>query len=245
MKAIVQTIRGGVASALWVMGAPFVTTWAAFTAQTRNSTCALVSAHFRRFLRRCRIEVVIDGDTPPKGQGAVICYNESSFADVAAFGMIMWDYIDRAAAADLYAYLPFGRRLARKAQIEMVPRGNRLGTEALMDRLIDKVRGGDRLAWGGEGHIVGIDGIGHFKRGACLIAIRAQVPIVPVTYYGGHKAMPFPTVRARPGTIRVRFGTPISTEGLTEDDARDLADKVQAIVSETYETLRAEAEVTS
>ena len=44
MKSIVQTIRGGMASALWLMGAPFVTTWATFTAQTRESTCALVSA---------------------------------------------------------------------------------------------------------------------------------------------------------------------------------------------------------
>lgn len=241
MKAIVQTIRGGIASALWLMGAPFITTWAAFTTQTRDSACALVGAHFRRFLRRCRIEVKIDGTPPPEGAGAIVCYNESSFADVAAFGMIMWDYVDRVAAADLYAFLPFGRRLARKAQIEMVPRGNRNGTDELIERIVGKVQGGERMAWGGEGHLVGIDGVGHFKRGACIVAIRAQVPIVPVTYYGGHKAMPFPTVRARPGTIHVRFGTPISTVGLTEDDARDLADKVQAIVSQTYEEMRIEA----
>ncbi len=240
MNAIVQTIRGAVASAAWVIGAPFVTTWTALTPQTRDSSCALISAHFRRFLNRCRIDVSIDGPRPPKGTGAVICYNESSFADVAAFGMVMWDHIDRAAAADLYAYLPFGRRLARKAQIEMVPRGNRTGTDAVMSRLYDKLAGGDRLAWGGEGHIVGMDGIGHFKRGASLLAIRAQVPIVPVTFYGGHKTLPFRSVRARPGTIHIRFGTPISTQGLIEDDARDLADKVQAIVARTYETLRAE-----
>ena len=45
------------------------------------------------------------------------------------------------------------------------------------------------------------------------------------------------TVRARPGTIRVRFCKPVSTEHYEEADARDLADKLQQVVSENYVAL--------
>lgn len=45
------------------------------------------------------------------------------------------------------------------------------------------------------------------------------------------------TLRARPGTVRVRYGPPLSTTGLTEDDARALADRAQAMVTEMYAAL--------
>lgn len=240
MQAVIETVRGGLASAEWVMRAPFVNLRAALWAETTEDARDMIANHFSRFLRHCGIDVVVDGESPAQGFGSVFCYNEASFADVSAFAKIMLDRVDRAAAADLYAYLPFGRTMARKAKIELVPRGNRAGTDRILDKLVEKVRGGERLAWGGEGRIHGKDGVAHFKRGASLIAIRAGVPIVPVTFFGGHSLLPLGSVRARAGTVFVRFGAPISTIGLTESDARDLADKVQAVVTQTYEALRRE-----
>ncbi len=120
----------------------------------------------------------------------------------------------------------------------MVPRGNRLATEALMARMVEAVKSGERLAWGGEGRISGIDGVARFKVGAALIAIRAQVPIYPVAFCGGQRLLPFKSIRARPGTIKVRFGAPVSTAGLQESDARDLADRTQSIVAAMYEVLK-------
>jgi 1-acyl-sn-glycerol-3-phosphate acyltransferase len=102
------------------------------------------------------------------------------------------------------------------------------------------VRAGERQAWGGEGRIVGMDGIGRFKIGASLIAIRAQVPVIPVTFCGGHQIMPFGGVRARPGLVRVHFGAPIATNGLTEDDARAFADRLQAVIAARYAEMKAE-----
>ena len=83
----------------------------------------------------------------------------------------------------------------------------------------------------------GKDEVLRFKVGSALIAIRAGVPLVPVAFRGGHQALPLKSVRARPGTIRVRFGTPISTVGLVEEGARDLADRAQAAVAALYAEL--------
>lgn len=235
-----STLRGGIASAAFLMGLPIVSARIAFGRMDRNAACAAIAGHFGRFLTRCGARVIVEGDVPQADGGYVLCYNESSFVDVAAFCEVMWPYIDRAAAADLYAYIPFGRRMARKAGIEMVPRGNRAGTERLMAEVVARVRAGERQAWGGEGRIVGMDGIGRFKIGASLIAIRAQVPVIPVTFCGGHQIMPFGGVRARPGVVRVHFGAPVPTSGLTEEDARALADRLQAVIAGRYAAMKAE-----
>lgn len=194
----------------------------------------MIASHFARFLDTCRISVDVRGDPPKPGTGCVVCYNETSFADVAAFGKVMWDHVDRGAVADLYAYIPFARSSTRKAAIELVPRGNRQATDQLLARMVLAIAAGERVAWGGEGRLSGKDGVARFKIGASLIAIRSQSPVFPVAYHGGHHAMPLGSFRARPGTIRVRFGAPIPTKGLTEEDARDLADHTQSIVAGMY-----------
>lgn len=119
-----------------------------------------------------------------------------------------------------------------------MPRGNRAGTDKLLRKMVAALKNGERIGWGGEGRIVAKDGVGRFKIGASLIAIRAQAPIVPAAFFGGHHIMPFPSVRAKPGTVHVRFGTPIPTKGLVEEDARALADRVQIVFAGMYEDLR-------
>jgi 1-acyl-sn-glycerol-3-phosphate acyltransferase len=232
-----EVFRGGRASALWLCGVPFVNLRIALGARNEQDARRLIGAHCGRFLDMCRISVDVGGTPPEPGTGCVVCYNEASFADVAAFGKVMWSHVDRAAAADLYGYFPFGRSSSRKAAIELVPRGNRQATERLMEKMVLAVTAGERLAWGGEGRISGLDGVGRFKVGASLIAIRAQAPIIPVVFCGGHRVLPFPSVRARPGRIRVRFGAPIPTAGRKEDDARDLADHVQSVIAGMYAVL--------
>ncbi|HQU70551.1 MAG TPA: lysophospholipid acyltransferase family protein [Albidovulum sp.] len=238
MGTLGEILRGGRASARWFCGAPFVNLRIALTAKDAQHARRLIEAHFTRFLETCQISVDVGGTPPEPGAGCVVCYNEASFADVAAFGKVMWPHIDRAAAADLYAYLPFGRSSARKAAIELVPRGNRLATERLLEVMVRAAKAGERLAWGGEGRLSGQDGVARFKIGASLIAIRAQVPVIPMVFYGGYRVLPLGSIRARPGTIHARFGAPIPTAGLEDDDARDLADHTQAIVARMYEGLR-------
>ena len=168
----------------------------------------------------------------------MVCYNESSFVDLMAFCKEMWTHIDRAAAADLYKWFPFAQPAFRNLPIDFVARGNRAETDRLMNTMVGHVQRGERVSWGGEGRLSGIDGILRFKVGASLIAIRAGAPIVPVAFFGGHHAMPLGRLRARPGQISIRFGAPIPTDGMTEDDARDLADRVHREVSRLYEELR-------
>lgn len=238
MEKMAETWRGARASLAWLFEAPFVNARIAFFAKDENRARTLLARHCARFLETCQINVEVDGEPPSPGTGCVLNYNETSFADVVAYGASLWNYVDRAAAADLYGYLPFGKSAARKAGIELVPRGNRQAIERLLVKMVKALKRGERLAWGGEGRLQGRDGVGRFKVGGSLIAIRAQVPVIPLVFYGGHRAMPLGSVRARPGKILIRFGLPIPTTGLNEEDARSLADQVHDATVAIYADLK-------
>lgn len=53
-----------------------------------------------------------------------------------------------------------------------------------------------------------------FHEGAAFIAIKAQVPIVPIGLIGTHELLPMHSVHIRPQRIVVNIGDPISTAGL-------------------------------
>jgi 1-acyl-sn-glycerol-3-phosphate acyltransferase len=67
-----------------------------------------------------------------------------------------------------------------------------------------------------------------FKKGGFLMAIAAQVPIVPVTVFGGGDAMRKGSPIIWPATITVDFGSPIPTAGLTAEDRDVLIGRVRA-----------------
>ena len=238
MGALEEVIRGGSASALWISSLPFTSLRIALTSESPDGAREVIAAHSRRFLDICQIKVNLSGPPPEAGVGCVVCHNEASFVDVAAYLSVMWPYVDRAAGADLYAVCPFMRTATRKAAIELVPRGNRSGTERLIEKAVKAVESGERMGWGGEGRISGQDGVARFKVGASLVAIRSQAPIIPLMIYGGHRLLPLGSIRARPGEIHIHFGTPIMTEGLDDTDARELADKTQAATAEMYAQFR-------
>lgn len=229
--------RGGSASLRFLVGAPVAFAQVARTAATSDHARQPLERHFSMFLRTCRINVSVEGKVPEAGKGCVVSHNETSFADVAAYFVAIWPHIDRLAGADIYGYFPFARAACRRVDIELVARGNRKATDPLVARMVSAVMEGGRVGWGAEGRLSGKDGIGPFKVGASLIAIRAQSPVVPVVIHGGHDAMPLGSIRARSGEIRVRFCEPVPTKGLVEADARAFSERLRADFVRNYREL--------
>lgn len=69
-----------------------------------------------------------------------------------------------------------------------------------------------------------------FKKGGFVMAIQAQVPVVPVAVRGGRSAMHKGSAIVRPARVIVRIGTPIPTAGLTMADRDRLIARVRAEV---------------
>jgi 1-acyl-sn-glycerol-3-phosphate acyltransferase len=69
-----------------------------------------------------------------------------------------------------------------------------------------------------------------FKKGGFVMAIEAQVPIVPVAISGARAAMRKGSPIVRPVHVSVRIGTPIATAGLRLEDRDELIARVRAEV---------------
>jgi 1-acyl-sn-glycerol-3-phosphate acyltransferase len=69
-----------------------------------------------------------------------------------------------------------------------------------------------------------------FKKGGFIMAIQAQVPVVPVAIRGGRDAMRKGSAIVRPVHVSVRIGKPVPTDGLTVDDRDRLITLVRSEV---------------
>jgi 1-acyl-sn-glycerol-3-phosphate acyltransferase len=73
--------------------------------------------------------------------------------------------------------------------------------------------------------------VGVFKAGSVLLAIEAQLPIVPVSVDGTRRVMRKGELTTRPGHATVVVHPPIDTRGLAPADARSLADRLRTVVT--------------
>jgi 1-acyl-sn-glycerol-3-phosphate acyltransferase len=69
-----------------------------------------------------------------------------------------------------------------------------------------------------------------FKKGGFIMAIKAQVPVVPVAIVGGRDAMRKGSAFVRPVKVSVRIGRAVPTTGLTIDQRDQVVTAVRAEV---------------
>lgn len=112
-------------------------------------------------------------------------------------------FVNRSSRADAVRSLTLaGARIREGANIIAFPEGTRSPT----------------------GHIL------PFKKGPFMVAIEAQVPIVPVAISGSGRVVPASSFTARPAEVRMKLGAPISTQGKTAADRDALMEEVRAAI---------------
>lgn len=73
-----------------------------------------------------------------------------------------------------------------------------------------------------------------FLSGGAFMAIRAQVPLVPVTVIGTYELLPIHVYHLRPRPVLVVIGEPIATEGMTTREADALTRRAYDAITRTY-----------
>lgn len=136
----------------------------------------------------------------------------------------------------LLAYLPIQFRWLAKAELFKIPlfgkameyggylpidRSNPRRAYQSMSEAARRIRNGTSIVIFPEGTRSEDGKLREFKSGGAILAIKAQVPIVPVALVGTHEVMPKGTLRVKRRPIELRIGEPIFTEGLTQRE-RDL-----------------------
>jgi len=73
--------------------------------------------------------------------------------------------------------------------------------------------------------------VGRFKAGSFLLAVEAQLPVVPLSIDGTRHVMRKGRLMTSPGHARLVVHEPIDTAGLAVGDARRLAERVRDVVA--------------
>jgi 1-acyl-sn-glycerol-3-phosphate acyltransferase len=150
----------------------------------------------------------------------------------------------------LFAYLPYQFRIMAKKELFWVPfmgwhlwtagnfpidRSDGRKTAKSLRKVIEGVKSGKSLAVFPEGTRTPNGKLQEFKTGAFKIALRAGVPIVPVTIRGTFKLLPKTTLAPRPGRVDVIVGTPIDTRQYSEKNLPELIERTRSAIQANLE----------
>lgn len=146
----------------------------------------------------------------------------------------------------LFAYLPYQFRIMAKKQLFYIPfmgwhlwtagnfpidRSDGRKTALSLRRVIREIRGGKSLAVFPEGTRSPDGQLLEFKAGAFKIAVRAGVPIVPVTIRGTRDVLPKGSLAPRPGRVEVIIGEPIDTSEYNEKRIGELIERTRHAIA--------------
>ncbi len=240
MGAARQVILGVASLAHFYGLAPVVACRCVLTARDRAQGRTLIRAHLARARRLAGVTLDLRGaENLPASGGFVLVYNQTSLADDMCDLEILWSLgLDLCVIAAEYTLFPFLRAAGECAGIVFLQRGKRAATDRALDQLASAASQGQRLAMAPEGRLSADGEVGHFKRGAFLVAIRARVPVIPMCVQGGREILAPRALRMQPGVQRYRIGQPIPTVEYSDARAPELAEYTRGVVAELYRQAR-------
>jgi 1-acyl-sn-glycerol-3-phosphate acyltransferase len=126
--------------------------------------------------------------------------------------------------------VPFVGWYARQMGMVFIERGSSRSSPQRLRDAVALVRGGATLCAFAEGTRSRDGSVGPFKGGLFQVAIAAGVDVVPIAISGSGAVLPTAGFRVRPGTIHLRIGQPLSTDGLRAEDRNALARRTRDAV---------------
>lgn len=170
----------------------------------------------------------------PTEGGAILASNHLSVADEYFLGAVVPRHVAFWAKAEYFTGTGlrgwFTRSLVTGLGAIRVERGDGRAVLAAFDGAIPVLGSGDLVAIYPEGTRSPDGRLYRGRTGVARLALRAEVPIVPVGVLGTDKVQPIGAAypRPRPGEVVIRFGKPIDVMGRPADakGLRHLTDEV-------------------
>jgi 1-acyl-sn-glycerol-3-phosphate acyltransferase len=144
-----------------------------------------------------------------------------------------------------FVAVPVNFRFVAKHQLKYVPligwylwlaghvfinRGRRDKAIASLDDAARKIRNGTSVFLYPEGTRSDDGRVLPFKKGPFALALRARVPVVPITIEGSGTVMPKNSWNIQPGPVYVKIGKPIDTTHFAANDREGLARAVRDVI---------------
>lgn len=196
---------------------------------------ALARFWARTALAICRVRVRTRGlEHLDRNRSYVYVSNHASMFDIPA----------------ILASVPDQIRIVYKRELEIIPffgwglkwghyigidRGRSGEAMRSIEEAIEKIRNGQSLLLYAEGTRTTDGKLQPFKRGAFNIAVRAGVPVVPLTVNGSFKILPKRSIVIHPGDVELVLGKPIMISEKSGREAElQLMEQVHAAIAANY-----------
>jgi 1-acyl-sn-glycerol-3-phosphate acyltransferase len=191
-------------------------------------------------LRITSVRVTVEGrENILRGGAQVFMANHQSGFDILIVLANIDTYFAWIAKKELFAIPVFGRALARTGAIA-IDRKNFVRAMRSIQDASRRIREGKSVMTFPEG-TRSMDGRIHpFKKGVFHLALKAGVPIVPVTIVGSGGIMPKKSLRVHPGHVTLVIDKPIDVSRYTEETLDDLLNRVYDVIASHYYLRRPE-----
>lgn len=189
----------------------------------------------RTLLVVCRISVATRGlEHVPRAAPCVFAANHQSYLDIpVAFGYLPANF--RIMAKQSLFQIPFlGWHLARSGHLPIDRHNPRRAARSVLAAAA-LVREGMPVFVFPEGGRSPDGRFGEFKAGTFLLAIKAGVPVVPVTLNGTRAVMGTSSWDIHPGRVELIVHPPIATRGMASEEAEALAARVRAAMEAEFD----------
>jgi 1-acyl-sn-glycerol-3-phosphate acyltransferase len=165
---------------------------------------------------------------------AVYASNHTSYMDTPVIFAALPFQFRILAKKELWPIAFIGWYLGRSGQIP-IDTANPHATMSSLSVGVKALRAGMPLFVFPEGGRTETGELKTFLSGASYLAIRAQVPLVPIALTGVYHLLPIHTRHLFPGRLTVSVGEPIDTKGMTVRQTEELNAQLRAAIKRLLE----------
>ncbi len=152
--------------------------------------------------------------------------NHTSHADSPALALVIPHPLHWVFKKELARIPVFGWALLACGQI-MVDRTSPEKARTALEEALSGLSGNNSVLIYPEGTRSRDGSLGPFKKGGFWMALKGELPIVPVRVSGSREVVAADTLRIRPGTVTVEILPPIGTRGKRSVDIPELMRRVR------------------
>ncbi len=169
-------------------------------------------------------------ETIDRKQRYILVANHYSYFDIPVIIASVPQPIRFMAKISLFKIPIFGWALGRAGFIP-IDRKNRRTAVKSFDLAAERIRKGNTIVVFPEEGRTRTREMRRFQRGGFLLALKGELPILPLAIDGTYEVMRVGVKRITPGTVTVKVGQPISTAGRSVREKEHLAEEARAQIA--------------
>ncbi len=185
-------------------------------------------------LKVCGVRLEVQGlEHLDKEKNYIYVANHSSLLDIPAVTCAVTGKVRFMYKRELGTVPLWGWAMNLTRQHIAVERGHGSSAMRSLDDAVGRMKSGTSVLMFAEGTRTRDGNLQEFKRGAFKLALRAGVPVVPLTIKGSFDILPKHSFKITPGTITLEFDKPIApknTNGKTSE--MELLEEVRSVIQQ-------------